>query len=75
MVSSNLTVFANFVQPNIIKCEKLMKDGSHYCVEHYDLKLFKEYPNQYKDNAEKKALLLLIIDKVTIDRTRSVDSI
>ena len=52
-----------------------MKDGSHYCVEHYDLKLFKEYPNQYKDNAEKKALLLLIIDKVTIDRTRSVDSI
>lgn len=36
---------------------------------------FSEVLSKCKDNAEKKILLQLIIEKITIDRTRSIDSI
>lgn len=39
------------------------------------LSQFSEVIKKCKDNAEKKILLQLIIEKITIDRTRSIDSI
>lgn len=39
------------------------------------LSQFNDLLNKCKDNAEKKILLQMIIEKVTIDRTRNIESI
>lgn len=58
-----------------ISLNEAQGDGISYEMVQGILSQFNDLLNKCKDNAEKKILLQMIIEKVTIDRTRNIESI